>query len=64
MKNGLKEELNTESNNETMSIDIENINIIEKIHKVYTKRWRDIYEVIQKYVLMKLTSFRMIYKTL
>ena len=42
-----------------MNIYIENINTIEKIHKVYTKRWRNIYEVIQKRFLMKLISSQM-----
>ena len=27
---------------------LKNINTIEKIHKIYTKLWRDIYEVIQQ----------------
>ena len=31
-----------------MNIDIENINTIEKRHKLYTKLWRKIYEVIQQ----------------
>ena len=31
-----------------MTIDIENINPIENIHKVYTNLWRKIYEVIQQ----------------
>ena len=43
-----------------MNIDIENINTIENIYKVYTKLWRKIYEVIQQYFLMKVTYFRMI----
>ena len=33
-----------------IEIDIEIINTIENIDKVYTKRWRTIYKVIQKYV--------------
>ena len=31
-----------------MNIDIENINTIERRHKVYTKLWRTIYEVIKQ----------------
>ena len=30
-----------------MNIDIENINTFENRNKVYTKRWRNIQEVIQ-----------------
>ena len=60
MKPDIKEEKNTKSYKETMNIDIENMNTIEKIHKVYTKRWRTIYEFIQQVFFMKLTSFRMI----
>ena len=33
----LEREQNTESYKETMNIDIENINIIEKRHKIYTE---------------------------
>ena len=60
MENDLIEERNNETYKETMNIDIEKIQMIENRHKVYTKQWRKIYEVIQKYFLMKLTSFRMI----
>ena len=38
----------TKSYQETMNIDIENINKIENSHKHYTKQWRKIYEVIQQ----------------
>ena len=31
-----------------MNIDIENINTIEKRHKIYTKRCRTIYKVTQQ----------------
>ena len=31
-----------------MNIDIENINKIEKRHKLYTKLWSKIYEVIKQ----------------
>ena len=30
-----------------MNIDIENINTFEKRNKVYTNKWRTIYEVIE-----------------
>ena len=33
-----------------MIIYIENINTINNRHKVYTKLWRTIYEVIQQYI--------------
>ena len=48
MENYLKEERNTKSYKDKMNIDIENINTIEKKNKVYTKLWRNIYEVIQQ----------------
>ena len=46
----LKEEQKTQAYKETMDIDIENINTIEKIQKVYTKLWRTIYKIIQQYL--------------
>ena len=60
MENYPKYEKNTKSYEEKMNVDIENINTIEKINKVYTKKWRTIYEVIQPDFLRKLTSFQMI----
>ena len=48
MGNDLKEEQNTKSYKERMNIDIENINTIKKRRKVNEKRWRNIYNVIQK----------------
>ena len=48
MEIDVKEELNTEAYKETINIDIENIYTIEKSHKLYTKRRRKIYEVIQQ----------------
>ena len=53
MGDGPKEERKTRSYKETMNIDIENINTIEKKHKVYTKRCRTIYEVIQQDIFDK-----------
>ena len=49
IESDLKEEQNTESYKYTMNIDIENINTIGKMHKLYTKWWRTIYKVIQQY---------------
>ena len=40
-----------------MNIDIENINTIEKIHKVRTKWWRTIYEVIQQDIFEETDTF-------
>ena len=48
MQINLEEEHKTESYQETMNIDIENINKIENSHNHYTKQWRKIYEVIQQ----------------
>ena len=48
MEIDIKGEQNTKSYKETMNIDIENINTIEKRHKPYTKWCRKIYEVIQQ----------------
>ena len=42
-----KKELNTQAYLKTMNIDIENINTFEKRNKVYTNKWRTIYEVIE-----------------
>ena len=47
MENYLKDEQNTKSYEDTMNIDIENINTIEKRKSIYTKQWRTTYEVIQ-----------------
>ena len=46
-ENDLKDEQNTKYYEEKMNINIENINKIEKRNKLYTKKWRTIYEVIQ-----------------
>ena len=40
-----------------MNIDIENINKIEKRKKVYRKRWRNIYKLIQQYFLKETDIF-------
>ena len=40
-----------------MSIDIENINTIEKRKNIYTKQWRTIYEVIQQYFFKETKIF-------
>ena len=40
-----------------MNIDIENINTIEKRNKVYTKKWRSIYEVIESEFLKETDIF-------
>ena len=42
MQINLEEEHKTESYQETMNIDIENIDKIENSHKYYTKQWRTI----------------------
>ena len=57
MEMDIKEEQKTEGYKETVDIDIENINTIEKIHKVYTKIWGTIYEVIQQYVFDEIDIF-------
>ena len=57
MEMDIKEERKTEGYKETVDIDIENINTIEKIHKVYTKIWGTIYEVIQQYVFDEIDIF-------
>ena len=51
---------NTKSHEETMNIDIENIDTIEKRNKVYKNQLNTIYEIIQPEYLRKLTSFWMI----
>ena len=40
-----------------MNIYIENISTIEKRNKFYTKRWRNIYEVIQQEFLKETDIF-------
>ena len=47
MKIYIKKEQKKQAYNKKMNIDIENINIFEKINKVYTTKWRTIYEVIE-----------------
>ena len=47
MEIDLKEERKTKSYKETMNIDIENINTFENRNKVYTTKWRTVYEVIE-----------------
>ena len=47
MEIDIKDEQSTSAYEETMNIDIENINKIEKRNKVYTKEWRKIYDFIQ-----------------
>ena len=42
MENDLKDEQNAKSYKDKIKIDIENINTIERINKVYTKQWRTI----------------------
>ena len=48
MENYVKEELNYKYYKGKMNIDIENINTIEKRHKVYTKLWSTIYKFEKK----------------
>ena len=42
--------IKTKAFEETMKIDIKNINTIEKRNKVYTTQWRKIYKVIELYL--------------
>ena len=49
MEIDLKKEQKIEYYKETANIDIENINIIDMRHKVYTNLWRAIYEVIKQF---------------
>ena len=44
----LKKEQSTEAYEETMSIDIENIDTFETRTRLSTTKWRSIYEVIDK----------------
>ena len=60
MENDLKDEQKTKAYEDKMKIDIENINTIKKINKVYTKQWRAIYKFKEPGFLRKLTYFRMI----
>ena len=48
MEIDIEEEKNTEAYQETLNIDIENIDRIENIHKHHKTPWRTIYEVIQQ----------------
>ena len=52
----LKGKQNTKACEDTMKIDIENINTIENRKKYYTTKWRTIYEVIEPYFFKKRTD--------
>ena len=54
-RNGLQDERKTKSYEDSMKIDIEDNNSIEKRNKLYTKKWREIYEVIQQLFLSQMT---------
>ena len=53
----LKKEQKIEYYKEKTNIDIENINIIDMRHKVYTNLWRAIYEVIKQYFVYETDIF-------
>ena len=55
----LKYKRNTQSYKDTMDIDIENIKTFEKRNKVYTTKWRKIYEVIEPEFFEKSDIFQM-----
>ena len=44
-----------------MNIDIENINTLEKINKVYTTNWRTIYKVIEQDCFNEYDNIQMIF---
>ena len=64
MKIDIEEEHNTEAYQETMNIDIENIDKIENSHKYYTKNEGQSTKLYNKSSLMKLTYLQIIFKTL
>ena len=53
----LRTERNTQAYKDKMSIDIENINTLEKKNKVNTIKWRPIYEVIDEAFFKGYTIF-------
>ena len=57
MEIDLEEEHNTEVYQETMSIDIENIDKIDNSCKHYTKQWRTIYKFIQQEFFDEIDNF-------